>query len=240
MSSSMGRPGGEVEDFTPTHVVPQEGLSAWEAPDVSRPTVPLDAFLPVQLLSRRGEWGEVLCANGWSAWVDGRLLVAVPRPPPTAGGKPPVRSEDPRPLLTRGAETLERYRRAVDELASGRIDIDAFRRSVRGLRAGVVIDGESVWLYEEKSGRWLYDDGDRMSTFAVAAGPGGPPAQAAAPPPPPPPPADTDPGGRPPVRREPTPTDAVGIPREGAGERSDRAVAHDPTRIVDTRDPGGG
>lgn len=184
--------------------------------------------------------GEVLCANGWSAWVDGRLLVAVPRPPPTAGGKPPVRSEDPRPLLTRGAETLERYRQAVDELASGRIDIDAFRRSVRGLRAGVVIDGESVWLYDEKSGRWLYDDGDRMSTFAVVAGPGSPPGPAApAAAPPPPPPADTDPDGRAPVRREPTPTDVVGIPREGAG-RSDRAVAHDPTRIVDTRDPGGG
>lgn len=172
MSSPLGQPGGEVEGFRPTHVVPQEGLPAWEGPDVSRPTVPLDPFLPVQLLSRRGEWGEVLCANGWSAWVDGRLLVAVPQPPPTAGGRPPVRSEDPRPLLTRGSEALERYRRAVDELASGRIDADAFRRSLRGLRAGVVIDGESVWLYDERSGRWLYDDGDRMTTYAVVAGPG--------------------------------------------------------------------
>ncbi|MFE5810046.1 hypothetical protein [Streptomyces sp. NPDC056491] len=230
-----------MQDFRPTHVVPQEGLSAWEGPDVTRPTVPLDPFLPVQLLSRRGEWGEVLCANGWSAWVDGRLLVAVPHPPPTAGGRPPVRSEDPRPLLTRGAEALERYRRAVDELASGRIDTDAFRRSVRGLRAGVVIDGESVWLFDEKSGRWLYDDGDRMATYAVVAGPGG----ATGPGPGPeqqPPPAAPDPGGGdgPAVRRPQTPTDVVGVPREGAGDRSDRAVAHDPTRIVDTRDPGGG
>ncbi|MFG2990488.1 hypothetical protein ACGFZK_14570 [Streptomyces sp. NPDC048257] len=243
MSSSMGRPGGEVEDFRPTHVVPQEGMPAWEGPDVTRPTVPLDAFLPVQLLSRRGEWGEVLCANGWSAWVDGRLLVAVPHPPPTAGGRPPVRSEDPRPLLTRGAETLERYRRAVDELASGRIDTDAFRRSVRGLRAGVVIEGESVWLYDEKSGRWLYDDGDRLTTYAVVAGPGGG-APGPGPGPgrgPQQPPEDTDPGGgRGAVRRPPAPTDAVGVPREGAGDRPDRAVAHDPTRIVDTHDPGGG
>ncbi|MFD9475296.1 MULTISPECIES: hypothetical protein [Streptomyces] len=242
MSSPLG-PGGEVADFRPTHVVPQEGLPAWEGPDVTRPTVPLDAFLPVQLLSRRGEWGEVLCANGWSAWVDGRLLVAVPQPPPTAGGRPPVRSEDPRPLLTRGSEALERYRRAVDELASGRIDADAFRRSVRGLRAGVVIDGESVWLYDEKSGRWLYDDGDRMTTYAVVAGPGGPSAPAPEPapqPPPAPPPADTDPGGGAAVRREPPPTDAVGVPREAPGKQPDRAAAHDPTRIVDTRDPGGG
>ncbi|MFB7267480.1 hypothetical protein ACFCXH_35885 [Streptomyces nojiriensis] len=248
MSSPLG-PGGEVADFRPTHVVPQEGLPAWEGPDVTRPTVPLDPFLPVQLLSRRGEWGEVLCANGWSAWVDGRLLVAVPHPPPTAGGRPPVRSEDPRPLLTRGSEALERYRRAVDELASGRIDADAFRRSVRGLRAGVVIDGESVWLYDERSGRWLYDDGDRMTTYAVVAGPGGPSAPAPAPEPEPapapdpgpqPPPAQTRPGGGAGVRKEPPPTDAVAIPREGPGDRSERAEAHDPTRIVDTRDPGDG
>ncbi|MFF4388276.1 hypothetical protein ACFY0G_16060 [Streptomyces sp. NPDC001552] len=237
MSSPLGQPGGEVEGFRPTHVVPQEGLPAWEGPDVSRPTVPLDPFLPVQLLSRRGEWGEVLCANGWSAWVDGRLLVAVPQPPPTAGGRPPVRSEDPRPLLTRGSEALERYRRAVDELASGRIDADAFRRSLRGLRAGVVIDGESVWLYDEKSGRWLYDDGDRMTTYAVVAGPGGPAAPEPGPRQPPP---DTTPAGGAPVRREPPPTDAVGIPREEPGDRSEGAVAHDPTRIVETRDPGGG
>ncbi|MGW6572357.1 hypothetical protein ACWGAN_09265 [Streptomyces sp. NPDC054945] len=248
MSSPLGYPGGEVADFRPTHVVPQEGLSAWEGPDVSRPTVPLDPFLPVQLLSRRGEWGEVLCANGWSAWVDGRLLVAVPHPPPTVGGRTPVRSEDPRPLLARGSEALERYRRAMDELASGRIDTDAFRRSVRGLRAGVVIDGESVWLYDENSGRWLYDDGDRMSTYAVVAGPGAPAAPEPEPAPRPPPtevppaevpPADARPGGADAVRREPTPTDAVDVPGEGPRDRSDRSGAHDPTRIVETRDPGG-
>ncbi|MFG2484007.1 hypothetical protein ACGFSI_14750 [Streptomyces virginiae] len=246
MSSPRGYPGGEVADFRPTHVVPQEGLSAWESPDVSRPTVPLDPFLPVQLLSRRGEWGEVLCANGWSAWVDGRLLVAVPHPPPTAGGRPPVRSEDPRPLLSRGSEALERYRRAVDELASGRIDTDAFRRSVRGLRAGVVIDGESVWLYDENSGRWLYDDGDRMTTYAVVAGPGAPAAPEPERRPPPTevpptevPPTHARPEGEDAVRRERTPTDAVGVPRERAGDPPDRSGAHDPTRIVDTRDPGG-
>lgn len=126
---------GPVQDFRPTHVVPQEGLPAWESPDVSRPTVPLDGFLPVQLLSRRGDWGEVLCANGWSAWVDGRLLVSVPQPPPTAD-RPLARTEDARPLLTRAAEALERYRRAVDELASGRTDADSFRRTVRGCGRG--------------------------------------------------------------------------------------------------------
>ncbi|MFE0577208.1 hypothetical protein [Streptomyces sp. NPDC058874] len=171
MSSSMDS-GTSVADFRPTHVVPPPGLPAWEAPDVSRPTAALDAFLPVQLLSRRGEWGEILCANGWSAWVDGRLLLAVPQPPPTTGEGPSVRAEDPRPLLQRGADALERYRHAVDELASGRADTDAFRRSLRGLRAGVVLDGESVWLYDENAGRWMYGDGTRLATYAVTEGPG--------------------------------------------------------------------
>ncbi|MFJ3923135.1 hypothetical protein [Streptomyces sp. NPDC090022] len=159
--------------FRPTHIVPREGLPAWEAPDVTRPTVPLDAFLPVQLLARRGEWAEILCANGWSAWVDGRLLISVPAPPPGGAGTP-ARTEDPRPLLARSAEALARYRRAADDLAAGRADGEAFRRGTRGLRAGVVVDGESVWLYDEAGGRWMYGDGQRLSVYAVAAVAGGP------------------------------------------------------------------
>ncbi|MGW6689021.1 hypothetical protein [Streptomyces sp. NPDC054961] len=194
---------GEAVDFRPTHIVPQEGLAAWETPDMSRPTVPLDEFLPVQLLSRRGEWGEILCANGWSAWVDGRMLVAVPKPPPT-GGRPLTRTEDPRPLLERCAGELERYRRAVSDLADGRADAESFRRAVRGLRAGVVVDGESVWLYDETSRRWMYGDGSRLMTFAVVAGPG------ASPPPEAP-------------REEP----------DTAGEAGLQDAPHERTRVVD-------
>ncbi|MFK0049306.1 hypothetical protein ACIQU4_35485 [Streptomyces sp. NPDC090741] len=168
MTSTTGSAG-----FHPTHVVPREGLSAWEEPDLSRPTAALDPFLPVQLLSRRGEWGEILCANGWSAWVDARLLVSVPEPPPT-GGRPTSRSEDPLPLLVHGAEALERYRQAAADLASGSADTEAFRRATRGLRAGIVVDGESVWLYEEATGRWMYGDGTGLVTYAVGEGPGVP------------------------------------------------------------------
>ncbi len=133
-----------VADFRPTHVVPQEGLPAWEAPDVTRPTAPLDAFLPVQLLSRRGEWGQILCANGWTAWS------------------------------AHSAEALDRYRQAAEDLASGRVDAEAFRGATGGLRAGVVVDGESVWLYDEATGRWMYADGARLVTYRVSTGPGAP------------------------------------------------------------------
>ncbi|MEU7133609.1 hypothetical protein [Streptomyces sp. NPDC046261] len=168
--------------FLPTHVVPSSGLATWTAPDAAVPTEPLDPLLPVQLLSRLGDWGQVLCANGWSAWVDARMLVALPQNPPPAGG-PLVRTADARRLLARVEETLGRYRRAVEDLAAGRTDAQAFRRTTHGLRIGVVVEGESVWLYDAEHDRWCYCDGTAMTTFAArepapaAPGSTGTPAQ---------------------------------------------------------------
>lgn len=157
-------------DFSPTHVVPPNGLAAWETPDPSRPTVCLDALLPVRLVDRRGDWGRVVCANGWSAWVDGRLLVAVPRPPPAATA-PLSRTADPDPLLARAEEALTGYRAAVEDLAAGRLDGESFRARTRGQRIGVVVDGECVWLYDAEHERWTYSDGTRLGTFAVGTQP---------------------------------------------------------------------
>ncbi|MFJ7175891.1 hypothetical protein ACIQXA_05565 [Streptomyces massasporeus] len=151
--------------FRPTHVVPQNGMPAWEAPDPARPTVDLDPLLPVQLLQRQGDWGHVLCFNGWSAWVDGRRLVAVPLDPPAADG-PLTRAADPRPLLGRAQQALARYRSAVEDLAGG-LDRESFRTRTHGMRIGVVVDGESVWLYDSAHGHWVYADGSRMTTYAT-------------------------------------------------------------------------
>ncbi|MEU3617093.1 hypothetical protein ABZ725_33030 [Streptomyces sp. NPDC006872] len=152
--------------FRPTHVVPQHGMPAWEAPDPTRPTVPLDALLPVRLMERRGDWGHVLCSNGWSAWVDGRFLVAVPQDPPRSDG-PLATSADPRPLLGRAEQSLARYRAAVEEVADGGLDGESFRRRTHGLRIGVVVDGEDMWLYDSARRRWVYGDGTRLSTYAT-------------------------------------------------------------------------
>ncbi|MEU8773781.1 hypothetical protein [Streptomyces sp. NPDC048606] len=210
----MSDPADPGTDFRPTHVVPGEGLPAWEAPDVARPTASLDPFLPVRLLARRGDWGEILCANGWSAWVDGRLLVAVPQPPPTTG-RPLARAEDPAPLLTRAADVLERYRTAA------RGECGAFRAAVTGLRAGIVIDGESVWVYDDTTGRWLYaDGGGRPQTYAVLADP------AEAEPEPGPGSGGVDPGAR-------------GDTGVGETPRGGRDVPHEPTRVARRPEPGG-
>ncbi|WP_415960407.1 hypothetical protein [Streptomyces sp. 021-4] len=158
-------------EFRPTHVIPPDGLPAWEAPDVARPTDPLDALLPVRLAERRGDWAYVVCSNGWAAWVDGRLLVSVPRTPP-APGQPLARTADPRPLLARAEEALNQYRRAAQDLAEGRSDGESFQQRTRGMRVGMVVDGESVWLYDAEHERWVFCDGTQLSTYAAESGPG--------------------------------------------------------------------
>lgn len=204
-------------DFRPTHVVPRDGLSAWEAPDPARPAEPLDPFLPVRLLDRVGDWGRVLCANGWAAWVDARLLVSVPADPPAAGS-PLARTADPRPLIERAQETLARYRRAAEDLAAGRTDGETFRRRTRGLRVGMVVDGESVWLYDAEHERWVYCDGTALSTYMTSSPPSADPAPSPAPAP------------------EPEPEPKAVPEREAAPEAEPEPV-HEPTRVV-PRSPG--
>ncbi|PRH76066.1 hypothetical protein C6N75_27605, partial [Streptomyces solincola] len=208
-----GGPGADaVSDFRPSHVVPAGGLPAWEAPDPERPTVPLDPYLPVLVVDRLGDWGQVLCSNGWSAWVDGRLLVSVP-PAPPAAGRPMGTADDPGPLLARAEQELGRYRRAVADLAAGTSDGEMFARRTEGLRFGLVAAGGALWVFDAGQERWLYCDGARLSPYAAATTPsareqgGG---------------AD---GGEPPAGT-PSP------PREGVAPSSAGAAAgHEPTRL---------
>jgi hypothetical protein len=224
--------------FRPTHVVPQDGMPAWEVPDPDRPTVPLDGLLPVRLVDRRGDWGHIVCANGWSAWVDGRLLVAVPREPPAAG-RPLARTADPRPLLARVEEALGRYRQAIEELTDGRLDGETFRGRTQGLRVGAVVDGEAVWLFEAEHERWVYCDGTRLSTYATSeppAAPGREPAQVVG-----------DAGG--PYASEPSAaagresTKVVGGSGGASGAEPSAAAGREPTQVVRESDgaaaPGG-
>jgi len=157
-------------EFLPSHVVPPEGMASWSAPDTTRPSAPLDPLLPVQIIDRRGDWALALCSNGWSTWVDGRLLLAVPREPPAAA-QAPARTADPRPLLGAAEGELIRYRKLIEELAAGQLDGESFARRTRGTRLGIVVDGDAVWLYDARHERWCYCDGVSLETYAVTAGP---------------------------------------------------------------------
>jgi hypothetical protein len=73
--------------FEPTHIVPPGGVTSWSEPDPTRPAgATIDGLLDVQVLEQRPDgWARVLCANGWSAWVDGRLLLAAAIEPSADG-----------------------------------------------------------------------------------------------------------------------------------------------------------
>lgn len=62
--------------WTPTHRVPAAGLPTWPQADPAAPPGPrLDPGLEVALVERLGDWAHVKCSNGWTCWVDGRLLL---------------------------------------------------------------------------------------------------------------------------------------------------------------------
>jgi len=61
--------------FAPTHTVPPQGMQAWVAPDPNGAVVAtLGGGLPIQITEVRGAWAHVLCSNGWTGWVDGRII----------------------------------------------------------------------------------------------------------------------------------------------------------------------
>jgi CRP-like cAMP-binding protein len=65
----------EAEAFTPTHVVPASGLLAWVHPDPGEePTAQLAAGVELRVVAESGAWANVVAANGWTGWVDGRAL----------------------------------------------------------------------------------------------------------------------------------------------------------------------
>lgn len=61
--------------FRPTHRAPASGLDAYEAPGNATTVARLDPGLEVEVIERTGDWTHVRCSNGWTTWVDGRLLV---------------------------------------------------------------------------------------------------------------------------------------------------------------------
>lgn len=70
-------------------------MDSWPRPDPSVAAGPrIGGGLEVQVVDRLGDWAKVIFDNGWTAWVDGRLLVArvgtapAVRPTPAGAGAP--------------------------------------------------------------------------------------------------------------------------------------------------------
>jgi protease PrsW len=75
-SSTVAAPAVPESAWKPTHVVPPNGMAAWDAPDPSRPPVAqLSPGVQLAVLEQQGAWARAVGSNGWTGWVDGRLLV---------------------------------------------------------------------------------------------------------------------------------------------------------------------
>ncbi len=79
----------QADTWSPTHLIPPEGMRAWAEPNPKLPpAAALAGGTEVEVASRRGAWAEIRLATGWTAWVDDRLLVAKPPFVPTHEAPP--------------------------------------------------------------------------------------------------------------------------------------------------------
>jgi len=61
-----------------THQAPASGMSAWTEPDPTMaPATTLAAGVQLRMEEQRGAWAAVTANNGWTGWVDARILQVV-------------------------------------------------------------------------------------------------------------------------------------------------------------------
>ena len=156
-----------MEPFTPTHRVPAGGMQAWDQPDATSATTPLDAGLEVRTLEQRDDgWAHVEFSNSWTGWVDGRKLEQLEPAPP---GFPEAFDLEVFPLLE---AALEQYARLLDDFEAGRLDELEFRR--QAVKVGTVARDTDVWILEVPTQRWWRYDGFQLTTIEL---PGDPPLE---------------------------------------------------------------
>lgn len=69
-----------AEAWVPSHRVAGASQTAWAVPDPRYPPMAtLAGGVDLRLVEQTGEWARVVASNGWTGWVDARLLVLVTR-----------------------------------------------------------------------------------------------------------------------------------------------------------------
>ncbi|MBU1866301.1 MAG: hypothetical protein KKE89_07785 [Actinobacteria bacterium] len=69
------KPAAAPAPWAPTHRVPATGMAAWSSPDPSvAPVANLSPGVLLRVDEQRGAWASVTGSNGWTGWVDARIL----------------------------------------------------------------------------------------------------------------------------------------------------------------------
>ena len=160
---SPAPPPAPAPAFRPTHRAPVGGIRTWPVADPAAPPGPeIDAGVEVSILERQGDWTRVVCANGWSAWVDGRDLQPLPpHRPATAAAPPaaPARAAPAPPAPARAAPAPAPQGKALrlspaPFVGAGLIAVGALLGWVRGLgRATSSLDLPLLSLIDFKASR---------------------------------------------------------------------------------------
>lgn len=73
--AAADRERSRLSGWEPTHTVPHPGMNAWESPDPEAPPVTaLSPGVELRVVEVLGAWARVDAKNGWTAWVDNRIL----------------------------------------------------------------------------------------------------------------------------------------------------------------------
>ncbi len=87
--------------WVPTHAVPAGGTRAWAGPDPGPdPIATLEPRVRLAIAEQRGDWARVVGSNGWTGWVDARVLE------PLTGETPPAAAATGGPAVPLKIRTL--------------------------------------------------------------------------------------------------------------------------------------
>jgi len=146
----------DVAAFDPTHAAPAAGLKTWVSPG-GEPAADIPSGLEVQLAERQGDWARVICSNGWSTWVDGRVLIDLAALQSAALD-----------VVNRLDAALKQYEKVINEAVANPVDDQEFRR--RAFEAGMVVSDGEAWFLDLANGRWCRYDGFTVTTLDVGKG----------------------------------------------------------------------
>src|SRR4051812_22000530 len=136
-------------------------MATWPQPNPAAPPGPrLDPRLQVEVVAQNNGWAQIRCENGWSAWVDGRLLRDMRGAPALTPAPPQAPPRPATPVVPAAAVAPASTATPVAPVAPASTASPGVPPAVPALVAAAVI-GVSTLL------PWLKFGGNSVNAFRV-------------------------------------------------------------------------